>query len=234
LGLMVWVYLFQNIILGFYWPAKVLTSAQDSSYTKKVQSIAVFLPHYILTHSLYAGYLYNFFGKELFANFKYILTMTGIFFLSETVSYFTEKSSNRARSLTLAKVHLFPYTRVVPMHFLLVVGITLELLNTTPNRIVMLFLLLKTLADVAMYTVERSSIFDNIITVMFEMQKKRSIFKDYLDVGEKQIIYRKEKQVICHLCKRVICRNETPWVINENVFCEECYNKIKKEKGKTA
>ena len=152
LGLIVWVYFSQNVILGIFWPLKVFASSADSSYTKKVQSVAVFLPHYLIMHFLYAISLYDFFGKELF-NFKYILTMAGIFFLSETVSYFAENSMNRTRPLSLAKVQLFPYARVIPMHFVMLIGITLEVGGKNSHLTVMCFLLLKAFADVAAYLV---------------------------------------------------------------------------------
>lgn len=234
LGIMIWVYLCQNVILGFFWPAKVLASAVDSSYAKKVQSLAVFLPHYLLMHFIYATCLYNSFGKELSANFKSILIMVGFFLVSEIVSCFKEDNSNRTKPLSLAKVQLFPYARILPMHFVLMGGSILEKTGTSSLRIVAIFLLLKALADVAMYMVERSSVLDSFVTGMFEMQRRRGFFDGYSNFGEKQEVRRKENQEVCRFCQRVIGKNETPWVIKENVVCEECYNRIEKEKEKTS
>lgn len=234
LGVMIWVYFSQNIILGFFWPAKVLTATGDSSYTKKVWSVAAFLPHYLILHFTCATALYSFLGKELIANFNYILIMAGIFLLSEIVSYFVGYSSNRTCPLSLAKVQLFPYARVLPMHFIMVGGFILETKGTSSLLIVTAFLLLKALADVSMYMVERSSVFGSFVADMFERQRKRMGFDIYSNLKEKQIIYRKEKQEVCRFCQRVIGRNETPWVIKENVVCEECYNRIEKEKGETS
>ncbi len=230
LGIMIWVYLSQNVILGFFWPTKVLASPIDSSYTKKLQSVAIFLPHYLVTHFVGAFVLYEFFGKELFTNFKYILTMAGIFFFSEIVSYFFENNLNR-RPLSLAKVQLFPYARIIPMHLVMCIGIIVEVRGANSNLTVMSFLLLKAAADIAMYMVERSSVFGDLVTDMFERQRKRGYFDGYSSLIEKQVISRKEKQEICRFCQRVIGKNEIPWVIKENVVCEECYNRIEKEKG---
>lgn len=234
LDLMIWVYFSQNVILGIFWPAKVFASPPDGSYTKKVQSVAVFLPHYLIMHFLYALCLYNFFGKELFTNFKYILIMAGIFFLSEIVSYFAGTSLNRTRPLSLAKVQLFPYARIVPMHFVMCIGFILEAGGTNSHLTVMFFLLLKAFADVAMYMVERNSVFGNLVTDLSEMQRKMGGFDGYSNLRAQQVIYRKEKQEVCRFCQRIIDRNETPWVIKENVVCKECYNRIEKAKGKTS
>jgi len=225
LGLMVWVYFSQNVILGIFWPLKVFASLADSSYTKKVQSVAVFLPHYLVVHFGYGLCLYDFIGKELFTNFQYILTMAGIFLLSETVSYFAENSMNRTRPLSLAKVQFFPYARVIPMHFVVYVGVLLETGGVNVRLTVMLFLLLKAFADVAMYMVERSRVLGNLVTDYFERHKEKAFSSEYSNS--------KEEQEVCLFCQRVIGRNETPRVINENVVCEDCYKKIELEKKKT-
>jgi len=222
LELMIWVYFSQNIILGISWAAKVFDSPIDSSYTKKVQSVVVFLPHYLIMHFFYGVSLHNFLSKELFTNFKFILTMAGIFFFSETVSYFAGNSLSRTRPLSLAKVQLFPYARIVPMHIVVCVGVVLEAGGINSHLTVMFFLLLKAFADVAMYVVERSSVFGDLVTDSFERHKEMALLSDHSNL--------KENQEVCQLCQRVIGRNETPWVIKENVFCEECYNRIEKEK----
>ena len=94
LDLMLWVYFFQSIILGIFWPAKVIDSLEDSSYAKKMRAVIAFSPIYFFMHLLLAFSLHGFFGKELAANFKYILVMSGIFFLSETVSYIFDRNDN--------------------------------------------------------------------------------------------------------------------------------------------
>lgn len=220
LSLMIWVYFFQNLILGIFWPAKVFGSLADSSYLKKVQSVTVFLPHYLMMHFLYGSYLCNYLGKELLANFKYVLAMGGIFFLSEIISYFAENRLHHTKPLNLATVQLFPYARVLPMHFVMFFGIILEVRGTYPHFIVMVFLFLKAFADMAMYLVERSSVLGGFVTDLFEKHTDWSILPDDL----------KTKQEVCQLCQRVIGKNETAGAINENIFCNQCYQKIENEK----
>jgi len=242
LDLMIWVYFSQNLILGIFWPAKVFASSVDTSYIKKVQSTAFFLPQYLVVHSLYAASLYNFFGKEFSANFKYILIMAGIFFLSELISYSTVKSPNH-KPLSLAKVQLFPYARTVPMHFVMCIGIISGKTNEGTRLAVMFFLLLKAFADIGMLWVERSRVLSNLVTDSFEKYEKQSrklgnLVNDAIENVDRHFSTGhpnlKEKQEVCRFCQRTIGKNETPWVIKENVVCEECYNKIEKEKGKTS
>lgn len=242
LDLMIWVYFSQNIILGIFWPAKVFASPVDTSYIKKVRSIAFFFPQYLIVHLLYAAYLYNSFGKELSANFKYILVMAGVFFLSELISYSTVNTPNR-KPLSLVKTQLFPYARTVPMHFVMCIGIISGKTSEGTRLAVMFFLLLKAFADIGMLWVERSRVLSNLVTDSFEKYEKQSRKLNNLIIDAIENIdgyfppgysNPKEKRQVCRFCQRIISRNETPWAIKENVVCEECYNKIEKEKGKTS
>ena len=160
----------------------------------------------------------DFLDKELLTNFKYILAMGGFFFLSEMISYFAESSLNRTKPLNLATVQLFPYARILPMHFLMFVGIGLEVRSTNPHLIVMVFLLLKALADIAMYLVERHSVFGNLVTYLFEKHTDWSVLPDNL----------KAKLEVCRFCQRVIVRNGTR-TIKDHVVCKQCYQRIEKE-----
>lgn len=223
LSLVIWVYFCQNLIWGIFWPAKILgvfcpekvyCLIADGSYTKKMQSLIVFFGHYLAVHVGYGMILCtsDFFGKGLLANFKYILIMGGFFFLSEIVSCFAESSSSRAKPLNLATVQLFPYARLLPMHVIMFVGIKLEVRGTNPHLIVMVFLLLKGFADIAMYLVERYSVFANLATDFFVLPGNV-----------------KAKEEACELCQRVIDKDEIPWSIKEHVVCKQCYEKLEKE-----
>jgi hypothetical protein len=226
LSLMVWVYFCQNVILGVFWPAKVFASSADSSYAKKVQSVSVFMPHYLTLHFVYALSLYNFFGKELAANFKYILAMAGIFLLSETVSWFAENSMNRTRPLSLARVQLFPYARSIPMQFVVGFGAISTAGSANARLSVIFFLLLKTFADVAMYMVERSHVLGNLVTDFVEKRKERTFLSEYSNS--------KKEQEVCGFCQRIIGRNETHYAIKEHILCADCYTRIDREREKTS
>lgn len=220
LSLLIWVYFSQNIILGFFWLVKVFDSIADGSYTRNVSNAIVFLLHYLPIHFLYGIVLCqsDLFGKELLANFKYILAMGGIFFLSEIISYFAGSMLNRAKPLNLATVQLLPYARILPMHFVMFVGIGFEVRSTNPHLIVVVFLLLKAFADIAMYLVERHSLFGNLVTDLFEKHTDWSDLPDNL----------KAKLEVCRFCQRVIVRNGTRAIKDPGV-CTQCYQKIEKE-----
>ncbi|MHC4308913.1 MAG: DUF6498-containing protein [Planctomycetota bacterium] len=221
LGFMFWVYFSQNVILGIFWSIKVFDSPFDSLYAKKVQSVAIFLPHYLLMHFLYGLSLYVFFGKDLLTNYKNILAMSGIFFLAETVSYFTERSPDRAKPLSLAQVQLFPYARVIPMHFIMCMGIPFGQANSNTRYIIMSFLLLKTLADIAMYFVGQNLVLGNTITDFFERYKENPLLSGYSNPND--------EYEVCRFCEREIGIMEKHWYIKENIVCKKCYKKIGKE-----
>ena len=218
LGFMLWVYFCQNVILGIFWSIKVFDSPVDSLYTKKVKSVAVFLPHYLLMHFLYGLFMYTISGKYLLSNYKNILAMSGIFFLAETVSYFTERSPDRAKPLSLAQIQLFPYARVVPMHFIMGMGIPFGQTNRDTRLIIMSFLLLKTLADIGMYLVGQNLVLGNAVTGFFERCKENALFSGYSNPND--------EHEVCRFCEREISTNEKHWSIKENIVCKECYKKI--------
>ncbi len=218
-GLIFWIYFSQNIILGIFWSFKVFDSPVDSLYTKKVKSVAVFMPHYFLMHFLYALGLYTmFFGRDLLTSYKTIFAISGIFFLSETVSYFSEKSSGRTKNLSLAQVQLFPYARVIPMHFIMFLSIPFGQANKNTPLIIMCFLLLKTFADVGMYLVGQNLILGNTVTGFFEKHKQSALLSGYTKPND--------EHEVCRFCEREIGKNEKNWSIKENIVCTECYKKI--------
>jgi hypothetical protein len=220
-SLILWIYFSQNIILGIFWCFKVFDSPVDSFYAKKVKSVAVFMPHYFLMHFVYALMLYTMFGRGILTNYKNILAMSGIFFLSETVSYFVEKNSVQTKSLSLAQIQLFPYARVIPMHLIMFLAIPFGLINQNTRLIIISFLLLKTLADVGMHLVGQNLVLGNIVTGFFEQSKQSALFSGYI-----KPIHERE---VCRFCEREIGKNEKHWSIKENIVCTECYKKIAKE-----
>ncbi len=217
-GLIFWIYFSQNIILGIFWCFKVFDSPVDSFYTKKLKSVAVFMPHYFLMHFFYAFFLYTMFRRDILTNYKNILAMSGIFFLSETVSYFFEKSSGRTEKLSLAQVQLFPYARVIPMHFVMGLAIPFGQANQNTRLVIMSFILLKTLADVGMHLVGQNLILGNAVTGFFERYRQSASLSGYTNPnGEHEV---------CRFCEREIGKNEKHWYIKENIVCPECYKKI--------
>jgi hypothetical protein len=144
--------------------------------------------------------------------------MSGIFFLSETVSYFFEKSSGRTKPLSLAQIQLFPYARVIPMHLIMFLAIPFAQANQNTSRIIISFLLLKTIADVSMYVVGQNLILGNTVTGFFERYTQSDLFSGYTNPGD--------EHEVCRFCEREIGKNEKHCYIKENIVCTECYKKI--------
>lgn len=77
------------------------------------------------------------------SDIKYILVSTSIFFVNHAISYFTTiKEYQNAHPRNL---FFLPYIRIIPMHLMLIIGLTLPL----P---LIFFLVLKTLADTIMHS----------------------------------------------------------------------------------
>lgn len=216
------VYIFQNLILGIFWVVKVIESPIDGSYTKKVKSIIAFLPMYFVAHTSIFVLLYKTYGEDFFIDIKQLLAVSGVFFVSETISYLKDKVFDRRRRLSLGAVQLFPYARIAPMYLVMFSGIALESKIPNSQRFMIAFLLVKAFGDVAMYLVERYYIFDNLVTDLLA----NTIEDDFLS----NLLKEKEKGQVCGFCQRTIGSSEKPQLIKENVVCEICYRKIEIEK----
>ena len=89
-------------------------------------------------------------------------------------------------------------------------------MNYSIGVVLVIFLLVKTLADAIMYVVEQLSFggYGN-----YRLQDDRGT-ADIEDSGLEK----------CELCGRVIYGSETPWVIKDPVVCKRCFEGIKAKK----
>jgi hypothetical protein len=228
LGLMIWVYFCQNIILGLSWTVKVFESGYDESYEKKLKIAAFFMPQYFIAHFGYGYILFIFFGGILFSNYKYILSMAGVFLVSEMISLFAQSGIKR-KPLSLAQVQLFPYARILPMHLLMFLGIGLAGAGIEIERSFTLsFLILKALADTGMFVVERSLFVSRIVTNYFD-KRMRSGIEMGSPVGRifgPEPWYESERKKYCSFCQRQIMLGEETHSIKDKIVCLQCYQKI--------
>ena len=223
LSRMAWVYFFQSLMIGIFWSIRVLESPVNCSNETKVKNVSCFLPHYFLMHLIFIPSMYNAFGKEFLANLKSILVMSGFFLISEIITYFKESKQHCTRPLNLATIQLFPYARVIPMNLAIFIGLIVEFGGTISQFTVAVFLIVKTLADIAMDLVEKSYVFSNIVTEFFEKQEQNTFLVNDTDSEAK----RKK----CLFCQRIFSKDEKPHIMNDNLVCEQCYKKIEIEKN---
>ena len=80
------------------------------------------------------------------ADLKYVVPTALLFLGNHVFSYFYNKPRDTGRQ-KIGTLMFYPYARIIPMHLTLILGVFLD-------GGLLLFLLLKTLADVIMHVVE--------------------------------------------------------------------------------
>jgi len=91
-----------------------------------------------------------------------LIIFAGVFFISRLFTFLRERNEYAQKDANVAKLNLFPYARIVPMHMATFIGVSLEEGNITPQSALLFFLLLKTGADVFMHIVQKKGFADDI------------------------------------------------------------------------
>ena len=162
---LMWVYWFQNIVIGFFHFRRIrqLKEFSTKGFTEngrpvepteetKNRNARFFLMHYGFFHLVYFIFLLVFSQTSMLGNalnstdLIYIIPTALLFLGNHIFSYFY----NRPRDIgkpNIGTLMFYPYARILPMHLTLILGVFL-------GGPLLLFLLLKTLADVIMHIVE--------------------------------------------------------------------------------
>jgi hypothetical protein len=162
---LMWVYWFQNLVIGFFHFRRIhqLKEFSTKGFTEnghpvepteetKNRNARFFLMHYGFFHLVYFIFLLVFSQTDMLGNalnstdLIYILPTALLFLGNHIYSY----RYNRPRDIgkpNIGTLMFYPYARIVPMHLTLILGVFL-------GGPLLLFLLLKTLADVIMHIVE--------------------------------------------------------------------------------
>lgn len=102
-----------------------------------------FLLHYGFFHFVYAIFLLVSFTKG--ANAKMILITSCIFLVESTLQLLSRKQKVLNQKENVGKIFITPYLRIIPMHLMILLP---EFLGIS---VTVVFLILKTVADIAMY-----------------------------------------------------------------------------------
>jgi len=168
LAIVMWVYWSQSVTIGILWFFKILTlkefstkgfkinnrSVEPTAGTK-IQTAVFFLVHYGFFHLIYSVFL-----GAMFKDVKLvpIFLMAGVFFVYQCFSFFYNRKWEDKQKPNIGTMMFFPYARIVPMHITIIAGGALQKAagGTFPaNAPLLIFMLLKTLADVIMHVVEK-------------------------------------------------------------------------------
>lgn len=166
-----WIYWCQSIIIGFFNFIRMLSLKDFSTEgvlinnkpvaptgTVKTLLAFFFAFHYGLFHLGYAFFLIMlplfslFSGSQInfsFTDFLFVPIMAGIFFINHLISFLFYKNKHKKQSI--GKVMIFPYARIIPMHFTIMLAAVIGIANPL---LLLFFLLLKTVADTVMHVIE--------------------------------------------------------------------------------
>lgn len=172
------VYWAQSVIIGFFNFLRILSLKNFSTEgftmngravapTKetKIKTAFFFALHYGFFH---VGYLFFLFFAVSFpasgvtakaGGSFFIIISIMTFFINHAFSYFYNRKSDEARRSNIGKVMFYPYARILPMHFTIIIGGFLGAVGKG-SLVLFLFLLLKLLADVLLH-IQEHTIKDN-------------------------------------------------------------------------
>lgn len=161
-GTVMWIYWGQSIIIGAFNAVRMWTLQNFTTDGLKMNDQPVapttgnkrfvaifFMVHYGFFHLVYAIFLISM-AKLTPHDILPILVCVAGFLVNHWFSYSYNMANDSARKLNLGTMMFFPYARIIPLHITIITGL---MLSKTTWALV-LFLSLKTVADLIMHAVE--------------------------------------------------------------------------------
>jgi hypothetical protein len=160
---LMWVYWGQSVVIGIFNVRRILALEEFSTEGFRINNRPVeptpetqrrtagfFALHYGVFHLVYLVFLFAEPGPASDLPVFSIVLCIGVFFINHWFSYDYHRERERSRVPNIGSVMFFPYIRILPMHLMIVAGVTLF---GGSGLALVAFLLLKTAADVAMHVV---------------------------------------------------------------------------------
>jgi len=126
---------------------------QANEATKK-STAWFFAVHYGFFHFIYLMFLLGnerlIFGGSWF----FLLLCVAVFFFNHRYSFQIHRERDARRKPNIGTIMFFPYLRIIPMHLTIIIGGAMGHASTAA---LLLFLILKTFADVVMHKIEHSA-----------------------------------------------------------------------------
>ncbi len=159
------VYWTQSVIIGYFSYRRILDLRQfstenfkingkrppENEKTKRVTAL-FFALHYGIFHAAYLGYLIG--NEEVFeGSWLMLAACVGLFYFNHRYSYDYNKERDQSRKPNIGVIMFFPYARIIPMHLTIAAG---DSFGAGTKAALLLFLGMKTVADVIMHLVEHS------------------------------------------------------------------------------
>ena len=166
LHILMLIYWAQSVIIGYFSVRRMLDlkdfSTEGMSQNGRVlnatpatqKKIAHFFAlHYGGFHLIYLAFIFMD-GREVFReNWLYMAICIAVFFYNHRYSFKANRKHDRSRKPNIGNIMFFPYARILPMHLTILAG---GAIGSTSTGILILFLGLKTGADVIMHSIEHA------------------------------------------------------------------------------
>ena len=164
---LMFVYWAQSVIIGFFSFRRMLDlksfstdgvkqngrAVQPTEKTKKSMA-GFFAFHYGFFHFVYLIFLLTDYDQPFQGSLFFLGLCVVVFFINHRFSYIQHRENDALRRPNIGTIMFFPYARIIPMHITIIIG---GAMGHASLGAMLLFLTLKTLADVIMHKVEHHS-----------------------------------------------------------------------------
>jgi hypothetical protein len=154
----VWIYWIQSVLIGVFNFLDLLTIQHPDPESMMVNGKPIpnnlaskgcmaffFLFHYQFFHLVYAIFIIT--GVKGKIDFRFLVISIAAILLELTIGFIRNKAVQKNQVVNYGKQFVIPYVRIIPMHLMILVPAFLGLSS------VYIFLILKMLADLAMYLI---------------------------------------------------------------------------------
>ena len=158
----IFIFWMQSVFIGIFNVIGMLTftnrvsnsfTVNDSPGNKPGCAAAFFTFHYGMFHLIYFIFLVVTVMKEQSLDFQFLKISFWAIFAGCIMQYIQDKKHNRTEPINIGVMFFMPYVRIIPMHLIILVPAFFHI--SAP----ILFLALKTFADVIMHVVYRRYVF---------------------------------------------------------------------------
>ena len=165
-GELMWIYWGQSVVIGYFNFRRILDLREFSTEGFRINKRAVeptrktqretavfFAVHYGFFHFGYLVFLLA--ETDIGSGLPWVGIAVCVlaFYLNHLFSYRYNRERERERIPNIGSIMFFPYLRIIPMHLMIVAG---SRFMGSSTLALLIFLLLKTAADVAMHVVEHA------------------------------------------------------------------------------
>jgi len=172
---LMWVYLFQSIIIGIFTFIKIRNLKNFTTQGLKINNKQVpeneetkksasnkFLKSFLFFHFIYIFFLLTFSNMPIFLsednlilkNIPLILLSIIIFFFNHLFSYIYNREKDSEKVKILGEIIFHPFSRILPMHLTIIFMGFVSVFADANATLLIFFFVIKTIADVIMHEKE--------------------------------------------------------------------------------